>query len=290
MRCSCTRRSTSGHGICDLGWQTAAVAVAKQRTIRTANDEFQLLSALLTNRNKRYRQGRFLVQGVRNINAAIAAGWPIEAVLMSDSATSAWAGELAAKARPREVIRMPAALLDELSEREDGAEAVLVATAPGAALSEVAWREGPIVVAEGIKGPGNLGTILRSADALGAGGVIVTGHAADPYDPVCVRASTGALFVVPHAVGASVAAVIADIRRVAVGLDPDGEPIDEAEFPRDALLIAGTESTGLSAKARELCEMLVSIPMAGATASLNVATATSIALAEIARRRRAGIV
>ena len=266
------------------------MAVAKQRTIRTANDEFQLLSALLSNRNKRHRQRRFLVQGVRNINAAIDAAWPVEAVLLSDSATSGWAGGLSARARPREVIRMPPALLDKLSERDDGAEAVLVASAPDAALSAVDWRDGPIVVAEGIKGPGNLGTILRSADALGAGGVIVTGRAADPYDPVCVRASTGALFVVPHAVATSVAAVIGEVPRVPIGLDPDGDPIDSAELPHGALLIAGTESTGLSAKAREWCESIVSIPMEGATASLNVATAVSIALAEIGRRRRAGIV
>ena len=262
------------------------VAPPSQRTIHSANDEFQLLEALLTNRNKRRRQGRFLVHGVRAINAAVAAGWPLEAVLVSERATSAWAADLVERAPAAEVIRLPAALLDLLSQREDGAEAVVVAVLKESDAGSTVWGEGPLVVAEEVKSPGNLGTIIRSADALGAGGVIVTGHAADLFDPACVRASTGALFSLPTATAASVGEVVDGIARRVVGLDPGGEVVDDVDLAGPLMLVAGTESTGLSRKAKDRCDVLASIPMLHRAASLNVGTAVAIALAEIARRRR----
>lgn len=256
------------------------------RTLRSANDEYQLLLALLTNRTKRHRQGRFLVHGVRSINLAMTSGWPIASLLVSDTATSRWAQDLLAAAAVPEIIRMADHLLAELSQREEGAEVVAVAETRKIDVAATDWGEGPVVVAEAVQSPGNLGTILRSADALGATGAIVTGHAADPYDPQCVRASTGALFSVPFAAASSVAEVIDAVPGRAVGLHPDGDVLDDVDLSGRVLLLAGTESTGLSRKAIDACDALASIPMTGTTASLNVATAVSIALAEIARRRR----
>ena len=259
------------------------------RTLRSANDEFQLLEALLTNRRKRKQQGAFLVHGVRSIDAAIAAGWPLRALLVKDDAVSRWADQLVERAPVALVIRLEASLLDRLSQREEGAEVIAVAEMKDRALEALPAPDPlPIVVAEGVQSPGNLGTIMRSSQALGAAAVIVTGHAADPYDPQTVRASTGAMFTLPFAQAASVKEVLDAIPARAVGLHPDGQVLDEVDLSGPLLLVAGTESTGLSRPALESCDALASIPMTDSTASLNVATAVAIALAEVARRQRGG--
>lgn len=257
------------------------------RTLRSPNDEFQLLEALLTNRKKRKQQGAFLVHGVRSIAAAISSAWPLRALLVKDGAISRWAEQLVDTAPVHEVIRVAAPLHDKLSRREEGAEVVAVAEMQQRDFASLARSDAlPVVVAEGIQGPGNLGTILRSAQALGAAAVVVTGHAADPYDPQTVRASTGALFTMPFAQASSVKEVLDAIPAHSVGLHPDGETIDDVDLTGPLLLIAGTEATGLSRSALEECDALAAIPMTESTASLNVGTAVAIALAEVARRRR----
>ena len=255
--------------------------------LRSANDEFQLLEALLTNRRKRHQQGVFLVHGVRSIDAAFESRWPMRSLLVKESARSSWASRLAEQAPVQEVVRVSDELLDRLSQRGEGAEVLAVAEMRDRDAAFLAPEEGPIVVAEGVQSPGNLGMIMRSAKALGATGVIVTGHAADPYDPQTIRASTGALFSLPFVQTASVKAAMDAVPARAVGLHPDGDLIDDVDLSGPVLLVAGTEATGLSRAALDTCAALASIPMTESTASLNVGTAVAIALAEIARRRRA---
>jgi 23S rRNA (uridine2479-2'-O)-methyltransferase len=261
---------------------------APERMLSTANAEYQVLRALLANRNKRHRQRRFLVQGVRSIDSAVAAGWPIPILLVRDGHRSSWLDDLLTAGAVGEVLVLAGPLLDELSEREDGAEAVAVASIVDTPVTAVSDRAGPVVVAEAVQSPGNLGTIVRSAHALGAAGVVVTGHAADPWDPRAVRAATGALFRVAVGPAASVEAAAGELggRRL-VGLDPAGESLDDVDLAGPLALVAGTEATGLSRKARERCDTLAAIPMVGDASSLNVATATAIVLAEVARRARA---
>jgi 23S rRNA (uridine2479-2'-O)-methyltransferase len=134
-----------------------------------------------------------------------------------------------------------------------------------------------------------VGTAIRSADAFGAAAVIVTGHAADPYDPRAVRASTGSLFAVPvirldgHA--PAVAWAVAHGLTV-VGTDEEGDAdIDAVDLTTPTLLVIGAEATGLSAGWREACR-LSRIPIGGAASSLNAASAASIALYECSRQRR----
>jgi tRNA G18 (ribose-2'-O)-methylase SpoU len=167
--------------------------------ITTRNARFQQWQALSTNRSKRQRAGEFLVQGVRPITLAVAHGWPLRAVLHRDrAALSDWARELLDTVdAPRYAVAGD--LLDELGDRADpGTEMIVVAGMPADDLARIPVGDGFLgVVFDRPGSPGNIGTIVRSADAFGAHGVVVTGHAADPYDPKAVRASTGSLFAVP---------------------------------------------------------------------------------------------
>jgi TrmH family RNA methyltransferase len=259
----------------------------RTRSISSANAEYQLLAALVGNRSKRHRQRRFLVQGVRAIDAALGSGWPVASVLLSDAAKSAWSRALTERAPGAEVVKVRAALLDQLSQRDEGAEALLVARVqPRSSESLDAATDGPLVIIEAIQNPGNLGTIFRAAAGLGAGGLVLTGHAADPYDPQCVRASAGALFHVPFATAVSLSALSESLRRRLIGLDPGGAAIDEVDLSGRIALIAGNERTGLSRAALE-ASTLTAIPTPGPVDSLNVSVAIAIALAEVQRRRRA---
>ena len=141
--------------------------------------------------------------------------------------------------------------------------------------------------------PGNIGTLIRSADAFGAHGLIVTGHAADPYDPKSVRASTGSLFAVPVVRAASHADVIRWARTrpaTIIGTDEKGETdIADIDLTGPAVIVFGNEATGLSEAWRQACDVIARIPITGAASSLNAAGAATVVLYEAARQRRAPV-
>jgi TrmH family RNA methyltransferase len=138
--------------------------------------------------------------------------------------------------------------------------------------------------------PGNLGTLSRSADAFGASALVVTGHAADPFDPRAVRSSTGSLFALTVVRAPSHREVLDWSRphgiRV-VGTDETGSvDVRDADLTGPLIVVVGNETNGMTAAWREACDVLVSIPMAGSASSLNAATAGSIVLEEAYRQRR----
>lgn len=270
--------------------------------ITTRNARFQQWESLLGNRSKRHRAGEFLVQGVRPISLALEHRWPIRALIFDlDRPLSRWAAETLRTARAAQ-YGMAGPLIAELGEKDSAPPELLavVGTAPDSLerISVSTPSGAPFLglVFDRPTSPGNLGSIIRSADAFGAHGVIVSGHAADPYDPKAVRASTGSLFALPTVRVPGHAQVQEWIagRRAAghpvrlVGTDEHGEA-DVAEFDLTVptLLAIGNETSGLSQGWLEACDALVRIPIGGAASSLNAANAASVVLYEAARQRRA---
>ncbi len=170
--------------------------VSAPQRVTTRNARFQQWEAQLTNRTKRHRLGEFVVQGVRPITLAVEHGWRVRTLLHDGrSQTSSWADDLWETLDAERFFVAPE-LLAELGGKEESPELVAVVEMPEDDLERLAdrARHGPVVVFDRPTNPGNIGTLARSADAFGAAGLVVTGHAADPYDPRCVRASTGSLF------------------------------------------------------------------------------------------------
>jgi TrmH family RNA methyltransferase len=264
--------------------------------ISSRNARFQQWEALLGNRTKRQRAGEFLVQGVRPITLAARFGWPFRALLYdADRSLSGWARDLL-----RDVPALPVAmapdLLAELGEKGEGPpELIAVIEMPNDDLHRIAT--GPCflgVVLDRPASPGNVGSIIRSADAFGADGIIVTGHAADVYDPRTVRASTGSLFARPVVRCPSHREVMTWVEEqrtkgcpiVLAAADEHGETnVFDHDFTQPALLLVGNETTGLTAAWRELCDTCVRIPITGAASSLNAASAATTILYEITRQR-----
>jgi 23S rRNA (uridine2479-2'-O)-methyltransferase len=270
--------------------------LAAVQRVTSRNARFQQWQALLGNRNKRQRAREFLVQGVRPITIAVERGWPIRTLIFDGSRSlSDWAQALL-RSVPTEQVAMSSELLAELGEKGEAApELIAVMEIPEDDLGRIAV--GPRflgVVFDRPGNPGNIGSIIRSADAFGADGVIVTGHAADVYDPKAVRASTGSLFGVPTVRVPSHHEVVAWVEeqrergypvRIA-GTDEHGEAdIFDFDLTGPTLLLIGNEAKGLSAGWREACDQMVSIPMTGTASSLNAANAATAVLYEAARQR-----
>jgi 23S rRNA (uridine2479-2'-O)-methyltransferase len=264
--------------------------------VTSRNAAFQQWQALLSSRVKRQRAGEFIVQGVRPITLAVGQGWPVRFMIYDMSRPlSRWAAGMVAASGARQVAMAPQ-LLSELGGKDGGApEMVAVAAIPPDDFSRIPRGPGLLAVAfDRPASPGNIGTVIRSADALGAHGVIVTGHAADPYDPKSVRASTGSLLAVPVVRAVSHSDVIGWARAgaaVIIGTDENGDAdIADLDLTGPALLVIGHEATGLSTAWRQACDVIGRIPITGAASSLNAAGAATVALYEASRQRRAAAV
>jgi TrmH family RNA methyltransferase len=264
--------------------------------ITSRNARFQQWQSLLTNRNKRQRAREFLVQGVRPITVAVERGWPVRVLIHStERPLSRWAEDLVRDVSAERVAMAPQ-LLAELGEKNETApEVVAVLEMPADDLSRIRTDSDFLgVLFDRPTNPGNIGTVIRSADAFGADGLIVTGHAADVYDPKSVRASTGSLFALPAVRVPSPRDVVpwleeqrAQGQQIAViGTDEDGEAdLFDFDLSGPVLLLVGNETAGLSAAWRELCDHTLRIPMTGSASSLNAASAATAVLYEASRQR-----
>jgi len=271
------------------------------RALRVSRENalFQHLEALKRNRTTRHRAGELVVEGVQAINLALANGWTINALAYAAGRPlSAWARAVLAGAGAATRVEVSPALLARLSDKEETSELLAVVATPADDPHRIALGDPAlVVVVDRPVYPGNLGQIIRAADALGADGLLVTGHGADLYDPQTVRASRGSLFALPavrlpshREVGAWLAQAgdgVPGGRLQLVGGSGEGEAVlDDVDLRRPTALVLGNETRGLGRAWRDLCDVLARIPMTGAADSLNVASAASIMLYEAGRQRR----
>jgi TrmH family RNA methyltransferase len=258
--------------------------------ISTRNARFQQWQALLGNRTKRHRAGTFVVQGVRPITLAAEHGWEFEALLYpAGRSLSRWASERL-RTTDCDQAQLSPELMRELGDKAEGTpELIAVVRMRPDELSRIPVPADFLgIVFDRPVGPGNIGTLVRSADALGAHGVVITGHAADIYDPKAVRASTGSLFGIPVVRADTPRSVVEWLagRAQVVGTDEQGTiPLADATLTGPTLLVVGNETAGMSAAWRTGCDVVAAIPIAGSASSLNAATAGSIALYEAAQQR-----
>lgn len=263
--------------------------------ITKANALFQQWQALLLNRTKRTQLKSFLIQGVRPINAALQQKIDIEAVLFLGGNLSDWAKDIISRANSQKLYQLSPELMKQLGEKEeDTPELLLVAKVPTRTLAGLKMADLQskfIVVLDRPQSPGNVGAIVRSADALGAAMVIIAGHAADIWDPKSIRASRGSLFALPVIHAESPAEILAWVEEQKnvfeiLGLTEDGDKaLWDCDLLTPTLAVIGNETWGLSRQWQDLCSQKVVVPMQGTASSLNAASSAAIVLYEYARQR-----
>lgn len=227
------------------------------------NPRLKHLRQLGSRRRERERTGHFVAEGEDLLAAADAAGWtPVERYVAAGSGL--------------EGLEVEPELLARASHLGSGTRAL--------AVYEARWSRpvGPrCVYLHGVGDPGNVGTVLRSALAFGAGSVALGPGCADPYGPKAVRASMGAIFGVRVARVAGLEGVPEP--RVAL-VARSGEPIEALAGAPDATLVVGAEREGLPDELIAACDAVAHIPMTGAAESLNAAMAVTVALYATANR------
>jgi len=266
--------------------------------VLTENSDFQYIETLQRNRTKRNRAREFVVEGVRSVNSAIRNQWTINALVYSDDRRlSDWAEGVieGSKAKIHYLVSTP--LMEKLSQKEDTSEVIAIAAMPEDKFARIPERDNMlVVVVDRPTNPGNLGTLIRSCDALRVDGMIIrTCHSVDLYDPETIRATVGSFFSLPIIRLPSSQELIPWLEGLkqrfnklqVVGTSAKAEiSIQSFDFTAPTILLIGNESHGLSDRLRSLSDAIVTIPMYGSATSLNVACATSILLYEIDRQRR----
>lgn len=244
---------------------------------------------------ERRRQGLTLVEGYRELTNAQAAGWAVATLfvceeLAGNDLTHALLAPTRLEPRPYEYLPVSAAVFAKLAvrERSDGVLAVL--HTPRRTLAGLGLPANPLLlVLEAVEKPGNLGAILRTADAAPAHAVLVGDPRTDLYNPNVIRASLGGIFTVP-AVAAPMAEILAflrekSIRTFAAALSDEAKSYANTSFSGPTALVLGTEADGLTPATRQACDETIIIPMRGVLDSLNVSVAAAVLTFEAVRQR-----
>ena len=250
---------------------------------------------LLAERRHRRREGAFVVEGIQPVWQAVEAGADIEVLVVAPDLLkppAARAMITSEEERGTRVARVTGELFARIAGRDGPAGLAAIVRARPVPLAALDVPAGALFVALHEPGnPGNVGTIIRTASAVGAAGVILTGAATDPYDPAAVKASMGALFDVPVAAAASAQEFLhwSASRQITVAAaSARGErSLWEAEFPAPLALLLGSEGEGLPGPLLDQAGLHVRIPMVGTAESLNLAVAAGVLLYEV--RRRTGL-
>lgn len=251
--------------------------------------------AKLTKRSARQETGLFLLEGPQAAREAL--------IHRPETLVEVFATPTAMERHPDvrdaardaglEVIFTTEAVLDSMADTVTPQGIVAVARQTPASVRDV-FAASPrlVVICEEVRDPGNLGTIIRAADAAGADAVVLTGRTVDPYNPKVVRATTGSLFHLPLAVGVDLATAVerahaASMRVIAADVGGEDFLASRSLLAEPTAWLFGNEARGLEDEALALVDMSLRLPIYGAAESLNLATAASVCLYETAFAQRA---
>ena len=257
------------------------------------NSTFQQILALKENRTKRSKMGLFFVEGVQNIKDAISNNWKIEAfILCKNKKLSTWADEVKNKANVNYILDEN--LFNELSDKEDKSK--ILALIKMKTFNEIVKEKNPIyVLLDKPSKKGNLGSIIRSCDALSVTQIFYSGHSVDIFDHQVISASMGSFFKLPITFISSNEHFIniknelnssyKNFKVVATSLQTENL-VQNYNFKNPVLILVGNETAGLNKFYNEQADDFVKIDMRDGIDSLNVACATTAVLYEINRQRR----
>jgi TrmH family RNA methyltransferase len=253
----------------------------------TQNAKLKLARSLVGRPKERHAVRAFVAEGVRLVEEALSANWPIRYVLHSPG-LSARGLELVKKCEARgcDVEQVSEVLLNSVSETETSQGLLAVLDYSPLALPQPLNF---ILIADSIRDPGNLGTLLRTAAAAGVQAVFLPPETTDAFAPKVLRAGMGAHFRLPiHSLSWDEIRGATEPLKVYLA-DMQGSPCWQNDFRPALALIVGGEAEGATEEARRLADEAVCIPMPGKAESLNAGVAGAILMFEVVRQRKFGI-
>lgn len=256
----------------------------------TQNPKIKNLLLLQEKSKARREQGLFMVEGRRELEHCIAAGYTVRTVFVCPEIAGVASDSPLIPGLTRNLIEIPEQVYRKVAYRESTEGIIAEVECKSLTLEELQLPENPlIVVLESVEKPGNLGAVLRSADAAGADAVLICDPLTDLYNPNLIRASIGAIFTVPT-VACSSADAIAFLQargiQILTAQLQDSSLYYDVDMRRGTALVMGTESTGLTSAWRKAATAHIRIPMLGRLDSLNVSVSAAILLFEAVRQRQ----
>jgi len=256
------------------------------------NHWLKLFRAVL--HSSRPEEERIGLEGVRLVSEAIRSGLEFEAILASASAEKSLAALLAELDRPTLVLRTTDKLFASVAATETPQGIAALLRAPQFAFEDLLRGAYPLVVVlAGVQDPGNVGTILRSAEALGATGAIALRGSAHPHSPKALRASAGSALRLPVISELATPLALAQLRVSGLKIvaassakNPAARDPESFTFRQRVALLIGNEGAGLAPEIERSADALIRIQLAEPVDSLNAAVAASLILYEAARQRR----
>ena len=246
-----------------------------------ANPLLTRVRKLRDDRKVRRQEKLYLCDGVKMLEEALCWNAPIETVILSEDLANT---PLSYTGR---TVAIPGALMRSISPMEAPQGALFLVRMPELSPPEVLPGSHYLIL-DGLQDPGNVGTILRTADAFGCDGLLLTNHCADPFNPKAVRSTMGAIFRTPiwEVSADALPGLLArsGLTLAATALRDDTVSLPDAELDRTAVII-GSEGSGVSPALLAQCASTIRIPMESTCESLNAAAAAAVVLWELYRRR-----
>lgn len=263
------------------------------REVISRENQYLKLATSLQQKKFRDLLGLFLVEGVHLVQETLAAGWPVEFVLVDAvRATDPQLIELLnlLKRNGADIITIPDKIFKKVAETKTPQGIVAVARQQSKTLNEwISDVESPLwLILDAVQDPGNVGTLVRTADAAGAAGVMLTPGCADIYAGKALRASMGSLFhlpVIKVSVAECLAFCLQHRLRLLVADGTAKKNYAEEDLSGARAVVFGNEGAGVGAEFKQQAEASIRIPLLGQAESLNVASAAAVILFEAARQR-----
>ena len=255
------------------------------------NPKIKRLLQLQQKSSERRKAGLFVVEGIREAERCMEKDYEIDTIFYLNKNLSENVSKIIEKNKNTKLFEVSPTIYEKIAYRGSTEGVIAEVKTRDKTLQDLKLSENPLVVVlESVEKPGNLGAILRSADAAGADALIVCDPLTDLYNPNLIRNSTGAIFSVPCVACTSEECIKFlkenNIQILTAQLQ-DSELYYDTDMKRGTAIVMGTEATGLTDIWRKAADAHIRIPMLGITASLNVSVSAAILLYEAVRQREA---
>jgi len=254
----------------------------------TSNLQIKQITALLKKSKERKEQGAFVIEGRKMFEEICQEKSRVIKAYFSDSYVKEQYKDGRLPEVPYEIVAD--AVFDAMAETVTPQGVLAIVKMPEYSLEDMIENAGTLVLLENLRDPGNLGTIIRTAEAAGVSGVILSKESVDIYNPKVIRSTMGAVYRVPFLYAEDFYGLLKELQNREVRLLAahlkGTKTFDKADYSGKTGILIGNEANGLSGEAAELAEEKVLIPMAGNVESLNAAVAAALLMYEAFRKQK----